>query len=34
VPHAQRNLAAGRLEAATVDSAGNVGWIEVSPKQP
>jgi len=34
MPHAHGDLSAGRLEAATVDSAGNVGWVEVSPTQP
>ena len=34
VPRAWGDLSAGRLEAATVDAAGNVGWVPASDQQP
>jgi uncharacterized protein len=34
VPRAWGDLSAGRLEAATVDAAGIVGWLPASDKQP
>jgi uncharacterized protein len=34
LPRAWGDLSAGRLEAATVDAAGNVGWVPASEKQP
>ena len=34
IPRAWGDLSAGRLEAATVDAAGNVGWVPASDQQP
>jgi secreted PhoX family phosphatase len=34
VPQAWGDLSAGRLEAATVDAAGNVGWVPASDQRP
>jgi len=34
LPRAWGDLSGGRLEAATVDAAGNVGWVPASDKRP